>query len=325
MAWRHVFSTGQTAAVALEERIRAAERQLFAAAGLAVEETFAQAAGVSLRVLSTGSGPGLVMLHGVSLTAAVWAPWLSEFTGYRVHLVDAPGHGLSGPVDYRPGMVREHSVRLLDDLLEALGVAAAPVIGHSLGGMFALWHAAARPGRIGSLVTIGAPAAALAGATARMPLSLMTVPVLGPAVLRSPAPRPVYRRLFGQGMSPAAAAAAPAGLLDALRFAVRRPANARSTGSLMHALNRFRQPRPGIGLTGEELRSLAVPLLLCWGSGDRFQPPAVGRPVAGLIPGAEFHEVPGGHGPWFEDPAGCAALAIRHFTATGFPPAGAAA
>ncbi len=33
-----------------------------------------------------GSGSGLLMLHGVSLAAAVWAPWLSAFTGYRVHL-----------------------------------------------------------------------------------------------------------------------------------------------------------------------------------------------------------------------------------------------
>ena len=100
-------------------------------------------------------------------------------------------------------------------------------MGHSLGGMLALWYAAARPGRITSLVAIGEPAVALPGATVRMPLSLLTVPVLGEGVLRTPAPRPVYRRLLGHGLSPAAAAAAPDELLDVLRLAARRKGNAR--------------------------------------------------------------------------------------------------
>ena len=59
-------------------------------------------------------------------------------------------------------------------------------MGHSLGGMLALWYAAARPGRIASLAVIGEPAVALPGATVRMPLSLLTVPALGQAVLRGP-------------------------------------------------------------------------------------------------------------------------------------------
>jgi pimeloyl-ACP methyl ester carboxylesterase len=304
-----------------EQRVRAAERRLFESAGLTAGETFIEAAGAPVRVLSIGDGPGLVMLHGVSLAAAVWAPWLTAFAGYRVHLADLPGHGLSGAVDYRPGMVREHAVTLVDDLLDALGLDCAPVIGHSLGGMFALWHAVARPGRIGSLALTGAPAVALPGAVARMPLALMTVPVLGPAVLRSPAPRPVYRVLFAQGMSQAAAAAAPGDLLDALRFAVRRPASARSIGAVMHALNRFRQPRPGSTLTEDELRGIAVPVLFCWGSGDPFLPAAAGRPWAELLPAATFREVAGGHGPWLDDPAGCAGLVTRHLRETGFPPA----
>jgi hypothetical protein len=42
--------------------------------------------------------------------------------------------------------------------------------------------------------------------------------MLGEAVLRTPMSRPVYRRLLRQGLSPAAAAAAPDDLLYALRF-----------------------------------------------------------------------------------------------------------
>lgn len=118
----------------------------------------------------------------MTLAAAVWAPWLTHLAGYRAVLVELPGHGLSGPVAYRPGAVRSHTFALMADLFDALGLTAAAVVGHSLGGMFALWHAAARPGRI----AIGDRGVASPEATVRMPLSLLTVPVLGRVVLRTP-------------------------------------------------------------------------------------------------------------------------------------------
>ena len=307
----------------LEPRIRAAETRLFARSGLQPQESFLDLASarVRLRVLSVGAGPPLVFLHGVSLAAAVWAPWLADLAGYRAILVELPGHGLSGPVAYRLGAVRGHTLRLLDDIFDALGLATAPVVGHSLGGMFALWHAAARPGRIASLVAIGDPAVALPGATVRMPLSVLTVPVLGGAVLRTPTPRPVFRGLLGQGLSPAAAAAAPDDLVDVLRLAGRRSGNAKTVNSLMHAIDEFRRPRPDSVMTDAELAQITVPTMFCWGTGDPFLSPAQARPAIAKIAGAVLHEVPGGHGPWLEDPAGCARLTIDHFTATGFAPA----
>jgi pimeloyl-ACP methyl ester carboxylesterase len=160
----------------LDDRIRDAETRLFVSSGLELDESFVDltAAGVCLRVLSIGAGPSVVMLHGVSLAAAVWAPWLVHLLGYRIHLVELPGHGLSGPIHYRVGAVRDHTLGLMDELFDALGLATAPVVGHSLGGMFALWYAAARSQRIASLVAIGEPAVALPGVRVRMPLSLLT-------------------------------------------------------------------------------------------------------------------------------------------------------
>jgi pimeloyl-ACP methyl ester carboxylesterase len=309
--------------VNLDQRIRDAEARLFMHSDLQPEESFVDlgSAQVRLRVLSVGAGPPLVMLHGVSLAAAVWAPWLADLAGYRALLVELPGHGLSGPAAYRRGAVRDHTLRLMDDLFDALGLASAPVVGHSLGGMFALWYAAARPGRIASMVAIGDPAVALPGATVRMPLSLLTVPMLGEAVLRSPTPRRVYRRLLGQGLSPAAAAAAPDDLVDVLRLAARRPGNARTVNSLMHAIDGFRRPRADSVMSGGELGQIAAPTMFCWGTGDPFLAPAQARPSIAKIPGAVLHEVPGGHGPWLEDPAGCARLTTGHLAATGFAPA----
>jgi pimeloyl-ACP methyl ester carboxylesterase len=307
----------------LDHRIRDAETRLFARYGLRPDESFLDTGPgrMRLRMLSVGDGPPLVMLHGVSLAAAVWAPWLADLTGYRAHLVELPGHGLSEPAGYRTGNVRGHTLALMDGLFDALGLAAAPVVAHSLGGMFALWYAAARPERIASLVAIGEPAAALPGVRVRMPLSLLTVPGLSQAMLRSPSPRPVYRRLLGQGLSPAAAAAAPDELLDVLRFAARRPGNVRTVASLMHAIDHFRQPRADVVMTDAEFGQITAPVMFCIGSDDPFLSPAEARPSVARIPGAILHEVPGGHGPWLDDPAGCATLVTGHLAATGFAPA----
>jgi pimeloyl-ACP methyl ester carboxylesterase len=306
-----------------ESNFRQAETRLFARGGLPPEESFLDlgTTQVRLRVLSVGTGPSLVLLHGVSLAAAVWAPLLAGLAGYRAHLVELPGHGLSGPAAYRPGEVREHTLDLVDDLFDALGLAAAPVVGHSLGGMFALWHASARPGRIASLVAIGDPGVALPGAVVKMPLSLMTVPGLGQAVLRAPTPRRVYRQLLARGLSPAAAAAAPDELLDVLRLGARRPGNARTVAALMHAIDGFRHPRAESVMTDAELGQITAPTLFCWGTNDPFLSPAQARPAIERIPGAVLHEVPGGHAPWLEDPAGCARLITGHLMATGYVPA----
>jgi hypothetical protein len=61
-------------------------------------------------VLSVGAGPSLV-LHGVSLAAAVQALWLIHIPGYRRHLVELPGHGLSGSITCRVGAaVRDYTL-----------------------------------------------------------------------------------------------------------------------------------------------------------------------------------------------------------------------
>jgi pimeloyl-ACP methyl ester carboxylesterase len=128
--------------------------------------------------------------------------------------------------------------------LERLGLDRVPVVGHSLGAMFALWHAAAGSNRISGLMAIGSPAVALPRTRVRMPLSLLTARGLGVAVLRSATPRHVYRRLLGQGIGRADIAAAPDVLIEKLHLAACRPENARTVAPLMHAIDHFRRGPP---------------------------------------------------------------------------------
>jgi pimeloyl-ACP methyl ester carboxylesterase len=126
--------------VATEKQIRTAESALSARYSLGVGESYVElpSSGLRLRVLTIGTGPDLVLMHGVSLSAAIWLPWLGELTPYRAHLVELPGHGLSDPVMYHVRGVRNHAVNLLDDLFDALDLDAPAVIAHSLAGMYAL-------------------------------------------------------------------------------------------------------------------------------------------------------------------------------------------
>jgi pimeloyl-ACP methyl ester carboxylesterase len=300
----------------LEHRIHSAEAELFATVGAEVDQSFLELAttGLRVRVLSCGSGPPLVLLHGVSLSAATWAPLFKALAGCQLLAVDLPGHGLSDPVGYRPGHVRQHARELIDDIFDALGLDEAPVVGHSLGGMLALWHAAAGVGRISRLVAIGEPAVALPGVRVRMPLSLLTVPGLGVAVLRSPSSRSVYRRLLAQGLGHAEVAAAPDPLIDVLRLSARRPENARTVTSLMHAIDHFRRPRTESVLTTAELAAIAIPTVFVWGADAPYLSAERARPSIDQIPTATLHEVPGGHGPWLVDAERSAELIQTHLT-----------
>ena len=223
----------------LERRIHDAERNLFAAVGADVDEFFLDLArtGLRVRVLSHGRGPAVVLLHGVSESAAIWAPLFTKLGHFRLLAVDLPGHGLSDPVAFRRGQVREHARALIEDILDALGLDEVPVIGHSLGGMFALWHVAAGSGRISEVVAIGEPAVALPGVRVRMPLSLLTVRGLGVAVLAltqpasclPPPARPGARLRRSSGR---------AGLADRGATPVRTPAGERENRGVAHARDR---------------------------------------------------------------------------------------
>ena len=296
--------------MSLDARIHAAEAELFSTVGVTVDQSFLRLRGTGLRVrlLSYGTGPPLLLLHGVTESAAIWAPLLGQLAGWRLLAIDLPGHGFSEPVEYQRGHVREHSRRVIDDVLDALGLERAPVVGHSLGAMFALWHLAGGSERISSLVAIGEPAVALPGVRVRMPLSLLTVPGLGLSVLRSPSPRSVHRLLLAQGLGRAEVACAPDPLVEALRLSVRRPSNASTVASLMHAINRFRRPRIESVLTEAELAAIAAPTTFIWGSDPPYLSAERARPSIGLMPTALLHEVPGGHAPWLVDPVKSADL-----------------
>jgi flavin reductase (DIM6/NTAB) family NADH-FMN oxidoreductase RutF/pimeloyl-ACP methyl ester carboxylesterase len=96
--------------------------------------------------LEAGSGEAVILIHGVGLNADAWAPQLEELAKtHRVIAIDMLGHGKS---EVAPGTVTlDNYIRQVADLMTACGIAAANIVGHSMGGLVAIGFALAHPAR----------------------------------------------------------------------------------------------------------------------------------------------------------------------------------
>ncbi len=98
--------------------------------------------------------PAVVLLHGAGMDHTVWSlqsRYLAHH-GRSVLAVDLPGHGRSG------GVALAGIAALADwvaALLDAVGVARAALIGHSMGALVALDAAARHPHRVEALALLG--------------------------------------------------------------------------------------------------------------------------------------------------------------------------
>jgi pimeloyl-ACP methyl ester carboxylesterase len=96
----------------------------------------------------------LILLHGAGSNSATWfADVVSYAPHFRVYAVDLTGEpGRSAP--NRSPWTGTAYVEWFDDLLEALAIEKAAVLGYSLGGWIALKYAVSRPQRIDKLVLL---------------------------------------------------------------------------------------------------------------------------------------------------------------------------
>jgi len=109
--------------------------------------------GVTLSGEAAGSGPPVVLLHGLTATRryVVMGSRSLERSGHRVLSYDARGHGRSTPAPDRGDYGYEHLAADLEEVLDALGIARAAVAGASMGAHTALHLALRRPERVAAL------------------------------------------------------------------------------------------------------------------------------------------------------------------------------
>lgn len=309
-----------------EQRYRDAERALWASVGLdepPAERRLRLArcdAEVRIQEVGPADGPPIVFVHGASNAGTSWAALAARLPGWRCLLVDRPGCGLSPPLGRRMDDVTSLG-RFADDLvvdvLDALALDRAQVVGTSLGGYFALRATAAHPSRIDRLVvlawTFGAPAA-----SAPLVMRVATQPVLGRVTTRIPPTEGMVRSMLRQiGLR---------GAVDSGRFGpveiawflalLRHTPTMRNEIDAMPRLMTMRGFNQSTLLAADLLARIEAPTLFLWGDDDPMGGEAYARPFAALVPGASLELLAGaGHAPWIDDPDGVAQRVAAFLTA----------
>jgi pimeloyl-ACP methyl ester carboxylesterase len=251
-----------------------------------------------------GTGPPLVLIHGIGSHWQVWKPVLDLLTPHRdVIALDLPGFGASPPPpqDTPPGI--DSLIRLTTEFLDDLHLERPHVAGNSLGGWLAL--ELAKRDRVASAVALS-PGGFAKGLDARfLGLSLRTTL----KTTRRIAPRargitryPLLRRLvLGQMVAdPTRVPAEDAA--EAVRAAAAAPW---FEATLPAVVNDNFKPAG----------RLPVPVTVAWGEKDFLLPRWQARRAARALPGARVFTLPGcGHLTPYDDPERVAQVLIEGST-----------
>lgn len=276
----------------------------------------ARPSGRRVHVVETGDGPPVVHLHGTNTSSLSHLMLPGRTPGIRSYLVDRPGCGLSDPDSFRPEDFREYAVDFVGEMLDALGLDAAHLVGASGGGIWATWYSLAHPERVRGLIMLGS-VPTLPGGRLPLPLRLTATPGIGDLMVRAVKPG---RRMLLKMMASVGEAETIVRhpeLLDSLVAGARDPVATRANLAELRALISPRGFRSSMRLSREDLRRLAVPTLMIWGDHDPVVPLVKARAVATEIPHARLEVLPAGHVPQLGSPDRVAALLEAFVMATG--------
>lgn len=138
-----------------------------------LDERFAEVKGVRMRYFVGGSGPPLILVHGLGGAASNWtelAPALLE--RHRLLVLDLPGHGGSTALPGVSGL--EPFADRVGVVAEREGMFPAPVVGHSLGGMIVLRLALRRPEDVQAMVLVDSAGLSIGSVWLRQLLTAVT-------------------------------------------------------------------------------------------------------------------------------------------------------
>jgi pimeloyl-ACP methyl ester carboxylesterase len=292
-----------------EQRYRSAERALWNSAGVRPTEQRLELARTraTVRIQEVGEGRPVVFVHGASNAGASWAPLVARLDGFRCILVDRPGCGLSprlatGLTDMtKLGAFADDFTR---DILDAIGIGNASVVGTSFGGYFALRGAATHPDRVDKLIvlgwTFGAPVTSTPFA-----MRVANAPVVGRLMATLPVNEKMVRSLLKQIGLRRAVETGSFGPVELAWFT----SLLRDTDSMRNEIDttpRLMTMRGFVDetlLPAEFLGAIAAPAYFLWGEEDPLGDAEIAERFVNHIPGAKLEMLREmGHAPWIDDP-----------------------
>lgn len=246
-----------------------------------------------------GSGPPVVLVHGMLNSSSHWQSVALDLA--REHTVIAPdliGHGDSAAPrgDYSLG-AHAASIR---DLLTALGVERATIVGHSLGGGVAMQFFYQFPARVERLVLISS-----GGLGHEVSPMLRTAALPGMSGVLSLAAHPrLLSALWGTGSRLRRVGIRHGAYVQAVARALRPLEQPQAREAFLQTL------RAVIDVQGQRVSATdrlylleSMPTMIVWGERDNTIPLQHGRSAHQAIPHSRFRTLAGAaHFPHLEDP-----------------------
>ncbi len=263
-----------------------------------LREDFVLVDGVRIHFGVAGSGPALLLIHGLVGSVANWRLNVDELaTDATVYAVDMANMGRSERVAGLDASMPGTADRLAA-LMEALGLAQADVAAHSHGGAVAMMFAARHPQRVRSLILF-APANPFCQLGDFLVRFYQTRTGKALARVVPYLPRRVHavslRRMYGDPLR------VVDGSLEGYTDGLRVP------GTVEHILRILRSWTEDMRLLRAEMTRLAMmPTLLVWGDRDRAVGLASAEMLQGVLRRSQLVVVRGaGHIPFEEMPDEC--------------------
>jgi pimeloyl-ACP methyl ester carboxylesterase len=249
--------------------------------------------------VKAGSGPALLLLHGLGCDHTTWDPVISTLARrYTVIAPDLLGHGLSAKprADYSVGGYANG----MRDLLTVLGIDKVTVVGHSFGGGVAMQFAYQFPERTERMILV-APGGL--GPEVTLAIRAITFPGFGAAM--GLVTKPGLRHLTKAALRSLAASGIPrARDLDEVAEIVDSFKDPKARKAIRHVVSAVVDWRGQVvTMADRAYLTQAMPMCVVWGTDDAVIPVRHAGNAAEMAPGATVEVIANaGHFPHKDHP-----------------------